>query len=227
MLLSAENIRKMDDNTLQGFFKELSQKEEVKTVGQTVKKIYDLIQTRKSVLQGSQNSLGEKAALLHNWMLYSYGNKSLVDKNVEIIQRIVNGNIEDLNTLENTLHIYNRNRGIREVDELLDTLMYNTGKTHYTKNVVVPTGDIQSLAIHIDKNRVGQNNRTDPANPLMIIPPRGLRMTTVVHPRKQTLLEQIDGVENMLKMSLDPSRAPEKENRTDIGVKILERDKMI
>lgn len=215
----------MNHNTLQGFFTELSNTKEAKYVGDILKQMYNLIQFQKSVLQnyGSlSNTVKEQAALLGNRILYYYGNGSLADKHVEIVQYIMNGNIDDLNSLENTIHVYNRNRGIKEVDELLDTILHNTNQTHYNKRVVLPTGNVKEVILQIEPNRVAQNNETNPENPLEV-KHRGISMIPTTHPRDFTMLEQINSVENVLNNAMTPGKVPEKINRTKVDIKVLSR----
>ena len=204
----------------EGFFAELLKKDDVRAVGNTFKSLYDLIQLRKDSLpENAKNAteyiarLKEKTASMHNWFLYKYGSGSLADHHLEIVKKVMEGNIDELNSIENILHVSNHSRGIREVDEMLSTLLYGKPPSYHSEKVSVKTGDIQGVHLHINKNRVNQNNLTNPENPLEVLQ-QGVQMTTIPIPRNLTLVEQMNGAENMIMNVLNPGKIPKIERQT-------------
>lgn len=204
----------------QGFFEEILKKDDIQAVGSIFKNIYDLIQGRREFLQGETiNSLKmladlkSKTADLHNWILYKYGSGSLADHHLKIVKKIMDGNIDDLNSIENIVHISNQSRGIREVDEFLSNVLYGKPNSLHSERIPVVVGDIQEVDFHINKNKVNQNNLTNPENPLNIIQ-RGVQLTPVVIPRTSTLVEQMNGTENMITQILNPKKTYKTEHQS-------------
>jgi len=192
-----------DNTESRNFFVELSKKNDVRIVGEFFKNIYGLIQKRKELLSGQTENAAKNLADIkaktvgfHNWLLYNYGDGSLADHHLEIVQKIMEGNIEELNSIENVVHISNQSRGIREVDELLSNILYGNPKSSHSENIPVKVGDITGVNIYLNKNKVTQNNLTKPDNPLKVIQ-QGIQMTPVINPRRLTLVEQMNGEENM------------------------------
>ena len=214
------------DQNSQSFFMELLKKDDVRAVGGVFKNIYDIIQQRKQFIPGeSLNAskrladLKAKTASLHNWFLYNYGSGSLADHHLEIVKKVVDGNMEDLKTIENIIHVSNRSRGIREVDEFISTILNGKQESYHSEKIPVKVGDIKGVNFSINKNRVDQNNLTDPENPLMVIQ-RGVQMIPVANPRQLTMVEQMNGAENMIMNVLTPDKTFKTERQT-IDVRTL------
>lgn len=210
------------------FFIELLKKNDVQAIGSIFKSIYDLIQWRKYLLPTENTttnlkeymaSLKTKTAQLHNLFLYNYGAGSLADHHLEIVKKIMKGNVEELNSIENIVHVSNRSRGIREVDEWISTIMRGKEPAFHSEYHPVKEGDVQGVQVHLDHNRVKQNNITNPQNPLELVK-RGVQMTSVIVPRPLTLVEQMNGAENMLLNVLNPGQKPEIQRET-INVSVL------
>lgn len=204
----------------QGFFTEILKKDDVDYVAKIFKNFYDLIQKKKEIIQGqtvnSLKSLADvkaKSADLHNWILYKYGSGSVADYHLEIIRKIMDGNIEELNAIENIVHTSNQTRGIRQVDEFLSTFLNGKQESFHSEKMTNPVGDIQNINIHLNKNHVNQNNLTDPKNPLNVIQ-QGVQVNSVIKPRHLNLVEQMNGTENMLINVLNPINMPKTQNQT-------------
>lgn len=209
-----------NNQNTQSFFEELSKKDDVRAVGSIFKNFYDLIQQRKELLPGQTTNaiknfadLKAKTADIHNWILYKYGSGSLADQHLEIVKKVMEGDIDELNSIENIVHITNQSRGIREVDELISTILYGKPQSYHSEDVSVKEGDITKVKLHLNKNMVDQNNLTDPQNPLNVLQ-QGVQITPVIFPRHLTLVEQMNGAENMIMNVLKPNKKYNTEHQT-------------
>lgn len=224
--MSTTNPQNQNKNIDRSFFSELLEKDDVKAVGYVLKNIYDTIQMKKKLLPGEANNallklaeINAKTTDLHNWLLYKYGSGSLADHHLEIVKRVMDGDIEELNAIENIVHISNQTRGIREVDEFFSEILYGKPNSYHRENFPVKEGDIQDIHLSVNRNMVNQNNLTDPKN-ILRVQQRGVNITPVINPHQASLIEQMNGVENTIKHILTP-REPYKTTHKTVSVRSL------